>query len=197
MKKIIRNQANLIILAHEIYGINEHMKVCCERLAQAGFDVVCPNLLNIPKIFSYSEEEEAYTHFFTNCRFESIAADFNELTAKYKSSYEKIFIVGFSVGATAAWLGSTIKDINGAVCFYGSRIRDYTELEPNCPVLLFFPEKEQSFDVNILINQLAAKKVEKVQMNGKHGFCDPYSLNYKEDNAETAWGLMLAFLQAI
>ena len=197
MKKIIRNQTNLIILAHEIYGINEHMEFCCERFAQAGFDVVCPNLLKTTKTFSYSEEEEAYNYFYANCQFESIAADVNELTAIYKSSYEKIFIVGFSVGATAAWLSSTIKDINGAVGFYGSKIRDYIEVEPNCPVLLFFPEKEQSFDVHFLMNQLAVNKVELFQMSGKHGFCDPYSKNYREDSAKTAWSLTLAFFHDI
>jgi dienelactone hydrolase len=54
-----------VIVGHEIYGINAHMTHFCESLAVYGFDVWCPNLLNLEKLFDYSEEQAAYHHFMT------------------------------------------------------------------------------------------------------------------------------------
>lgn len=197
MIKIIQNQPNLIIVAHEIYGINEHIKSFCEQVAQAGFDVVCPNLLKEPLAFSYSEEKEAYHHFHTNCSFLDSRASLCKLASENRREYKQLFIVGFSVGATAAWLASSsTADIDGAVCLYGSRIRDYTELVPKCPVLLVFPEEEQSFDVTSLMDILVKKEVKQVKLAGKHGFCDPFSKSFNIDSAKTAWSHMLAFFRS-
>jgi dienelactone hydrolase len=42
----IDNQSDTaVVLIHEIYGINSHMRDVGQLLAQYGFDVCCPNLL--------------------------------------------------------------------------------------------------------------------------------------------------------
>ncbi|GBF32371.1 dienelactone hydrolase [Desulfocucumis palustris] len=186
----------LVVVVHEIYGINNHIKDVCLYLSEKGFDVVCPNLLNTGRPFGYSEEDSAYSYFINNVGFESSKNKIMKLLGEFKSRYKNRFVIGYSVGATIAWLcGGEEQCCHGVIGYYGSRIRDYVELNPKCPVLLFFPGKEISFDVNSLIQALGNKDKTKVyRMSGGHGFCDPYSRRYCNESCEKAKNLMLDFL---
>ncbi|TFI47968.1 dienelactone hydrolase family protein, partial [Diaphorobacter sp. DS2] len=55
-----RNSNSLIIVIHEIYGINQHIKGFCELLTKLNYEVICPNILEREKPFDYSQEEAAY-----------------------------------------------------------------------------------------------------------------------------------------
>ena len=111
-----------------------------------------------------------------------------------KDKYERICIVGFSVGATIGWLCSETDGLDGMVGYYGSRIRNYLEINPVCPAMLFFPEREKSFDVAELILRLNEKNVELHQFSGEHGFNDPYSPNHHAPSQDEAHNRTLDFL---
>ena len=68
------------------------------------------------------------------------------------------------------------------------------ELNPQCPMLLFFPEKEQSFEVDELIADLTSKYIHVHKLQGQHGFSDPYSQKYQKDSAQNALNEMLDFI---
>lgn len=61
--KIINNSHSVIIVLHEIYGIDEHIKMVCRKFAAEGHDIICPNLIHCSETFSYDQQEEAYKHF--------------------------------------------------------------------------------------------------------------------------------------
>lgn len=48
----------LIIVLHEMYGINGHIAGVCKDLADLGLDVVCPDLLDGKSAYDYAREEE-------------------------------------------------------------------------------------------------------------------------------------------
>ena len=184
----------LIIVIHEIYGVNQHIQRFCELLSKQRFDVICPDLLGRDDPFSYSEEEFAYRHFVENVGFAEASFKIKEIVSEVKDEYPKIFIVGFSVGATIAWLCSGEEGVDGIVGYYGSRIRDYVELKPKCPTILFFPEEEPSFNVDELVSKLDNKNIEVLKFKGSHGFSDLYSLKYNERSAKKAYREMLDFI---
>ncbi|MGE7758476.1 dienelactone hydrolase family protein [Peribacillus sp. NPDC097895] len=183
----------VIIVIHEIYGINQHIQGFCELLSKQNFDVICPNLLAQETPFDYSQEEAAYHYFMKNIGFSGALQKIKDIISDVKDEYQKIFIIGFSVGATVAWLCSEEGSVNGIVGYYGSRIRNYVELEPQCPTLLFFPEEEQSFNVDELISTLKIKHIDIHKFNGKHGFSDPYTLKYNVESAQRAFSTMMNF----
>ena len=194
MINIEKSSKNLIIVVHEIYGINLHMKEVCWLLSEEGFDVICPNLLKQQEPFEYSQEEAAYRNFMENVGFPDASAKVRKLLLDVKDKYEKLYLVGFSVGATIAWLCSESDCLDGLVGYYGSRIRDYLEKNPTCPTLLFFPEQEESFNVAELIVRLDEKNVELHQFSGDHGFSDPYSPKHHAQSQHEAQDRMLKFL---
>jgi len=184
MGRSLRNNKQAIIVLHEIYGVNEFVKEQCRKFRNVGYDVFCPNMIAKPP-FSYEESMEAYDFFMKNVGFEAykkISGFVNQL----KSKYDHVFIIGFSVGATLAWRCCENTLCSGIIACYGSRIRDYTDLTPTCPMLLLFA-KEDSFDVPALVCQLQEKQhLSIVEFDAAHGFLDVHSKHYHIQQSKRA-----------
>ncbi|MBU3174870.1 dienelactone hydrolase family protein [Clostridium estertheticum] len=196
--KIINNSNSVIIVLHEIYGINQHIKLVCEKFSMAGYDIICPNLINLNHPFNYDQQEEAYHHFIRNIGFDLAFKQVKRLIIQAKKQYKYVYILGYSIGATIAWLCSG-EDImcDGIIGYYGSRIRDYMSVAPKCPVLLVFPTEEKSFNVKELVNSLKKWNVNIHMLGGKHGFSDPFSENYCTQSFEEAEILVNSFLKKL
>lgn len=193
-----RNSDTAVLILHEIYGINRHISGLCESLSNEGFDVFAPNFIHQRHPFAYSQETIAYDNFINNIGFERTFLHIRGILKDLKTQYSSIFLLGFSVGATVAWICSQEGDLcSGIIGFYGSRIRDYSAVEPKCPVLLFFPSEEPSFDINILTAVLSKKENLTVKLlPAKHGFTDPFSPSYNRGAAKDAKDQMLSFFRS-
>jgi dienelactone hydrolase len=181
-----------IIVLHEIYGINEFIKNRCQQFKDAGFDVICPNLIGRDS-FPYEAAQEAYDHFALHVGFE-VYKEISALVRQLKETYETVFIVGFSIGATIAWRCCEQASCDGIIACYGSRIRDYTELTPVCPTLLLFAKKD-SFDVQALVFKLQGKeKLSILQFEAVHGFLDTFSTCFDLQQSDCAERAISDFL---
>ena len=190
-------QDTALVLAHEIYGINEHMKYMQKRLSMLGIHVLCPNLLHKETPYTYADEALAYQNFVQNIGFEYGVQQVNRIIAELKQQYQRVGVIGFSVGATIAWLCSENKMCDFVVGCYGSQIRNYTEIKPTCPTLLIFPTEEKAFDVHTLIETLKEKEYKDFKLKsfpGVHGFIDSFSKNYHEVSAIKALQCIDEFL---
>ena len=176
-----QNSSQCVIILHEIYGINHHIKHYADVLYRKGFDVYVPNLLHRSAPFSYEEEEIAYENFITNVGFQNAHDQVHTLITHLSEVYSHIRIVGFSVGATVAWLCSEHPSVHKVVGFYGSRIRQYTNVMPRAETILLFGEQETSFNPIDLKTSLSKYPHVVVKIvEGEHGFADPYSSKYNE-----------------
>lgn len=193
--KIINNSDSAIIVLHEIYGINKNIYEICMKFSKLNYDIICPNLIGVENPFSYDLQKEAYDHFMNKIGFDLAAKKVKKLITKVKAQYKHVFILGFSIGATIAWLCSDYCcGISGIIAYYGSRIRDYIKITPNCPVLLIFADKEPSFNPTELAKNLKSLNVHVHILKGKHGFSDPFSPNYFEPSSKKAEFLTYNFL---
>jgi len=196
MLNIIRGKESAIIVLHEIYGINPHIKLICEHYLAAGYDVFCPNFVEPRGYFDYSREGEAYQYFVKNIGFPSMVQQVNKILMKSRTDYRNVFLLGFSAGATTAWICSETENaVDRVICYYGSRIRDYQNITPKCPILLIFAEEEKAFDVSELTCTLGQKQFVDVHvLNGKHGFSDPFSKHFNEQLQQKAQKLVDEFI---
>ncbi|MPN09619.1 hypothetical protein SDC9_156910 [bioreactor metagenome] len=153
----------------------------------------CPDIIQRER-FLYSEKTEAYQHFIKNNGFEYYK-EIEDLIAKLKLIYDKVFIVGFSVGATIAWRCCEHPKCDGIVCCYGSRILDYIELQPSCPVLLLFAEQD-SFDVEKVSEHLAGKtNIDLHILHASHGFMDHYSDCFNKEQSQISKTCIRQFIK--
>lgn len=142
MIKINNKADSIVIVIHEIYGINPPIESYCKLLSEQNFDVLCPNLIKQIIPYYYSQEEKAYHNFIENIGFENAVKTIQNLIVELKNDYNNIFIIGFSVGATVAWLCSELKYLNAIVGYYSSRIRNYLDIQPKCPLKCSFSLKK-------------------------------------------------------
>jgi dienelactone hydrolase len=191
MKKIVEPHSAAIIILHEIYGLNPFIKALSRDLRKQGFEVICPNLLK-RDCFSYAEAQEAYAYFTTEVGFDAYQS-IVKLIEQLKKTYMQVFVMGFSVGATIAWRCSETHDCDGIIGFYGSRIRDYLELVPVCPVLLLFADQE-AFDVAAVIREVRKKPMVSTQLLlARHGYMDHNSTAYDQNQAQKSWAWISEF----
>ena len=184
MRKKFENGKQAIIVLHEIYGINKFIKEQCQKFREAGYAVFCPNIIERSP-FPYENSKEAYDFFIKNIGLD-VYTEIRMLIGQLKETYDKVFVIGFSVGATIAWRCCEDSLCSGIIACYGSRIRDYTSLSPACPTLLLFA-KEDSFDVNALVSQLQDKQhLSIAEFDAKHGFIDPFSKHFNLQQAKFA-----------
>ncbi|EKC2205755.1 dienelactone hydrolase family protein [Salmonella enterica] len=187
---------NAIIVLHEIYGINDHIKRMCDIYHESGFDIFCPDLLRRDTHFLYEQHEQAYNYFKNNCGFNTTAVE--QLVNELKEKYKKVIIIGFSVGATLSWLCSETSQCDGVVSFYGSRIRDYIDVMPRCPTLVIQAKYEQAYTPSHLQQKLASKPMMSFYIfNGRHGFCDRFSPSFNEEESKKAMKLSFDFITKI
>lgn len=196
--KVIKKNNSVIIVLHEIYGINLHIETVCEKFSEGGYDIICPNLIYRSHPFNYDQQEEAYQHFINNIGFDLAFQQVKKLIIQAKTQYSHVFLLGYSIGATIAWMCSDEESMcDGIIGYYGSRIRDFKDIIPKCPTLLIFSNEEKSFNVNQLADILKKKNVDIHILSGKHGFSDPFSKNYFEESFEEAGRLVDSFIKKI
>jgi dienelactone hydrolase len=195
--KFINNSASVVIVLHEVYGVNQHMQKVCEKLSKQEYDIICPNLIGLNQPFNYDSQEEAYQYFISNIGFDSAVQKVKQVIIEAKKQYKHIYLLGYSIGATIAWLCSAEENMcDGIIGYYGSRIRDYTSIAPKCPVLLIFAAEENSFNVQELVNSIEKRNVDIHILNGKHGFANPFSNTYCVESFEKVEKLVDNFLKS-
>ncbi len=75
-------------------------KATCQKFKNAGFDVFCPDMIG-RQPFPYEESQKVYNHFMKTVGFDQSEA-ISGIITQLKERYEKVTLVGFSVGATLA-----------------------------------------------------------------------------------------------
>lgn len=130
---------------------------------------------------AFDNEAEAYSYFLNHVGFENY---FFQLQQIIKSNSSATLLIGFSIGATAIWRLSkmhSIIQVKRGICYYGSQIRYFRDIEPRFPIELIFPNKEPHFNVLKLQTELIKKDNVKIYHHSNlHGFMNPYSTNFNQ-----------------
>ena len=162
-----------IIVATDIHGISPQFRSMIEPIVGEAVFLSPWDTETCP----YADEHEAVSAFISQNGIERYAAKISAT-----ANDEPAYIVGFSVGASAAWLYSASGNCNpqsAAMLFYGSRIRDYSSLVPRITVTAVFAEREPSFSPEQLSRTIAGDNVRtSVEPGTAHGFMNPLSANF-------------------
>ncbi len=172
------NMKRKIVILHEIYGVNDFIRMQAQAYSNANTTVECISLYSDDKIFPYEQEQEAYEYFINEVGFDAPLDKLTEKILEARTHFDEVLLIGFSVGATLAWRLSMLP-LQGIVCVYGSRIRQYLDVIPTCPTLVILPSHEKNFNVHELKKTLdALPSVYTRQYLGQHGFMDFNNTNY-------------------
>lgn len=161
---------DVVVLIHEIYGVTDNLEKLSSLLTAQGYSVIVPSLY--PDGYVGFDEEYSYRKFYSDVGIGASSKALEKIIEDNRQ--ERVTLIGFSVGATVAWLHSVNRNVNAVIGFYGSRIRNYPDIDPIAATDLFFC-REAGFDVKVLVDELNGKNnVTARVIPGEHGF---YSRN--------------------
>lgn len=182
-----------LLIATDIFGKTPALEALANQLAAgAGSSVIVDPYGGVNGEFD--SEAEAYATFQ---RTVGLEAYIEMVSTAIERLEGPVFLVGFSVGASAVWALSDNADLEPgtrAYCFYGSQIRRLAGVSPRIEVTLVFPKHEPHFDVAALSARLSRKRrVSCVNTCYLHGFMNRCSVHFDPK----AYAQFSLWLQAI
>lgn len=200
-----RREAPAVLVIHEVFGLNAHIKSIADRIAREGFNALAPNLfVRAPEPPPADATDIAAIRKAANSiPLEAAITDMQaglDYLDTMKDVRSRFASVGFCMGGGYSYqLAAHSKDLDGAVIFYG---RTPLELVPkvNCPILGHFGSLDQGIPVESVRQfedalKKAGKEADiKIYSGAKHGFFNntrPES--YNAEAAADAWQRTLRF----
>ncbi|PJB70015.1 MAG: carboxymethylenebutenolidase [Alphaproteobacteria bacterium CG_4_9_14_3_um_filter_47_13] len=145
--------APAVIVAQEIFGVNQGLRDKCDWLAEEGFIAVCPDLfwriepgiqLTDQSKAEWARAFELFNLFDVNKGIEDLiatAAFMNE----HPQSNGKTGCIGYCLGGKLAYLMATRSQIDVSVGYYGVGLEMLLNESTNItkPLMLHIPEEDQ------------------------------------------------------
>jgi dienelactone hydrolase len=166
------------LIVSDIFGCTENLK---SFSSQFSGEVKILSPYEVYDDFDTLHEQMMYERFIENLGHDAYADKVRETLINFSPD----FIIAFSAGATAAWralAGTPLKRVQKMIAFYPGQIRNFTNLNPNCHVDIYFPELEKHFDLKPVIATLKAIPcLYVIKSRYKHGFMNALSENFNQE----------------
>jgi carboxymethylenebutenolidase len=202
-----KKSAPAVLVIHEVFGLNDHIKDVADRIAAAGYVALAPQFFARaaeppPKDATDMQAiRRAASSIKTEDAIRDMQAALDFLKAD-KGVKKKFASIGFCMGGGWSYqLVTHSKDLAGAVIFYGSIP---VELVPqvSAPVLASFGEKDSRLNAAVVDPWVAemkkaGKSVDaKIYAGAGHGFFnDTRPSAYNAEAAADAWQRVLKFFR--
>lgn len=206
-----------ILVVQEIFGVHEHIKDICRRLAKLGYFAVAPELYarqgDVSKLTDF---KEIIGKVVSKVPDAQVMDDLDATTAwakkTGKADTSRLGVTGFCWGGRIVWLYSAhSKDVKAGVAWYGRLVGQPDELHPKnpidlvkdlrCPVLGLYGAADTGIPVESVEKMRhalkdAGKTAEiTLYPDTPHGFYADYRPSYRKDRAEEGWKKMLEWFK--
>ena len=187
-----------VVMVHEWWGLNEHIKEKAEELAEQGYRVLAVDLHG--SVATTREEAMALVGSLDQ---EAALSNMKAAVAFLKQEgAEKVAVLGWCFGGGQALQFSlTGEDIDATVVYYGTLVTEPARLSAiQWPVLGIFGSADQSISTTTVaafeaaLNQLEIENEVYVYEGVGHAFANPSGNNYASEEAKDAWEKTLTFL---
>jgi carboxymethylenebutenolidase len=201
-----------VLVTEEIFGVHEHIKDLCRRLAKVGFLAVATEYYaRIGDLSKMTDSAMIFKDVINKAPDAQMMSDMDATAAwaaKNKGSATKLAITGFCRGGRQTWLYATHNPhLKAAAAWYGPVNTADTDIQPHspleiadqlkCPLLGMYAGLDPSIQVSDVVAaqakaKAAGKTVEIVVFpDAQHGFNADYRPSYNALDAATGWKLML------
>src|SRR3984893_6940018 len=203
----------VVLVVQEIFGVYEHIKDICRRLAKTGYLAIAPDLFvrqgDVSKMEDIQEIRDKVVSKVPNSQVMSdldSAADWAGKTGK--GDLSRLAITGFCWGGRAVRLyAAHTNRVKAGAAWYGQLLRPTSEFRPKTaldvagslkfPVLGLYGGKDAGIPLEQVEATRAALRAAKspseiiVYPDAQHGFNADYRPSYNEADAKDAWRRML------
>jgi carboxymethylenebutenolidase len=206
-----------ILVVQEIFGVHEHIRDLCRRLAKSGYFAVAPELYYRQGDVSQMKEiSEIFSKVVSKVPDKQVMADLDAAVAWARASGKadtaRLGITGFCYGGRIVWLYAAHNpNLKAGVAWYGRLMTDRTENQPKhpldivndikAPVLGLYGGADQGIPNDTVEKMRAALKAAGkpseiiLYPDTPHAFLADYRPSYRKEQAEDAWKRMLEWFR--
>jgi carboxymethylenebutenolidase len=199
----------VVLVVQEIFGVHEHIKDLCRRLAKAGYLAVAPELYaRQGDVSKETDIQKIISTVVSKVPDEQVMSDLDAAVAWAKKSGKgdtsKLAVTGFCWGGRIVWLYAAHNpDLKAGVAWYGRLVGMADELHPKHPIDLAASLKAPVLGLyGAADTGIPTDTVEKMQKALKeakqpseiilypdtpHGFNADYRPSYRKEAAEDGW----------
>ena len=205
-----------VLVVQEIFGVHEHIKDVCRRLAKAGYLAVAPELYARQGDVSNLSAQEIVSNIVPKVSDAQVLGDLDAAAAwaaRNGGDAARLGITGFCWGGRIVWMYAAHNtNVAAAVAWYGVLARarfagDKSAIEVadriKAPVLGLYGGTDAGSPPEAIEQMRAALKAAGntrseivVYPDTPHAFYADYRPSYRREAAEDGWGRMLAWLRA-
>jgi carboxymethylenebutenolidase len=205
-----------VIVVEEVFGVHEHIKDICRRLAKAAYFAIAPELYsrlgNVTKMTSIDEILRTVDRAPDAQTMSDLDATVVYAKSTGKANTAKLGITGFCRGGRTVWMYAAHNpNLKAAVAWYGPLSDQPSEAMPRnpldvvpqlkAPVLGLYAGKDQGITQDQVEKMRTAMKASGkkgeivVYPDADHGFNADYRPGYNKAAAEDGWKRMLAWFK--
>jgi carboxymethylenebutenolidase len=206
----------VVIVIEEIFGVHEHIKDLCRRLAKLGYLAIAPELYARIGDVVHMEKIDDVIAAVNKLHDDQAYSDLDATVAwagKNGGQLDHLGITGFCRGGRMVWMYAVHNPkVKAAVAWYGPLDGKKTESFPShpidvvdqlkVPVLGLYGGLDKGIpqtDIDAMKAKIAkdgAKAEFFVYLNAEHGFNADYRQSYNVDAATDGWKRMLDWFKA-
>jgi carboxymethylenebutenolidase len=211
------NAFPVILVVQEIFGVHEHIKDLCRRLAKAGYLAVAPELYaRQGDVSKQTDIQEIIKSVVSKVPDAQVMSDLDATVAWAAKSGQgdvsKLGVTGFCWGGRIVWLYAAHNPkLKAGAAWYGRLTSAVDDLHPKHPLDIVADLKAPVLGLyGGADTGIPNESVEKMQQALKaankpseivlypdtpHGFNADYRPTYRKDKAEDGWQRMLAWFK--
>jgi carboxymethylenebutenolidase len=208
----------VILVVQEIFGVHEHIRDVCRRLAKQGYMAIAPELYaRQGSVADIADVKEIISKVVSKVPDAQVMSDLDATVAYAKASghgdVAKLGITGFCWGGRITWLYTAHSaQVKAGVAWYGKVVGDGTANTPRhpvdiaaelkAPVLGLYGGADQGIPAESINRMRAACKAAGRQCeivvypDTPHAFNADYRPSYRPEAAKDGWSRMLAWFRA-
>lgn len=199
----------IVLVVQEIFGVHEHIKDVCRRLAKTGYLAVAPELYaRQGDVSKMTNNKEIMANVVSKVPDEQVMADLDataEWAAKNNGTSARLGITGFCWGGRVVWLyAAHNQNLKAGVAWYGPLDRAYTPGSKltvlslvdkiNTPVLGLYGGADAGISNESVEKMRAALKAAGkmrseivLYPDTPHAFHADYRPTYRKEQADDGW----------
>ncbi len=206
----------VILVNEEIFGVHEHIKDLCRRLAKSGYLAVAPEIYaRQGDLSTMTDVGQIVSQVVAKKPDTEMLSDLDAAVAwagKNGGDLARLGVTGFCRGGRNTWFyDAHSAQVKAAVAWYGPIKGAPSDIQPkttidivsdiHAPLLGLYGGQDTGIDVNDVEAaaakaRAAGKTVEiHVYPDAPHGFNADYRPSYKKADAEDGWARMLAWFK--
>ncbi len=180
-----------VVIAQEIFGVNDHIRSVCDGFAAEGYLTVAPALFDRKEkdleLDYTAETVERGRALKADIGWEGPVLDIKAAVDALEGA-AKIAVVGYCWGGTLAWLAACRLPLDAAVGYYGGQIIQFVGEAPACPTMLHFGTEDAGIPMAD-VDEIKATHPDvavHVYQGAGHGFNCDRRADYHPDAAKLA-----------